>query len=271
MNELETAIAIQDSDQRIEALGAFVRIGSHGRMDEEQMAIFKKSQAAILAIPGHAEYYRDRILKAREAYDTSGDDRIRFLHEWIKEQDGFRVLAQLPSVETVRILGEFLADERGKIGGPGPPPVMTEGRSMESPNCYLALSALHSLPLVNKPVAVKHANDDKDLETYRLWYAQIKSGNRTFRFEGDSTEYDLNGPAGPAKLKHINEARERDTQRATRHQAGSGAAGSGSGTESPSSSASSPASLTGILLAAGTLCLVAVWYFLRRMAAERGQ
>ncbi|MCF7730838.1 MAG: hypothetical protein K9N23_04085, partial [Akkermansiaceae bacterium] len=31
--------------------------------------VFHAAQAALLAIPGHAEYYRDRILKAREEYE----------------------------------------------------------------------------------------------------------------------------------------------------------------------------------------------------------
>jgi len=269
------SLAGRPLDERIEILGRGAALGDDRGIDndKEKYDIFIRAQASLLAIPGHAEYYRDQILKAREEYE--GDPLVGkgpALAALTTEQTyAFRTLSQLPSVETVRVLGEFLADDRGKIGEPGPPPVMTEGRSMESPNCSLALDALHGLPLVNKPVAAEHANDDKDLEAYRLWYAQIKSGNRTFRFVGDPTEYDLDGPAGPAKLKRINEARERDSQRAAGHPAGSGATGTGAGTVSPSSSASSSASLTGILLAAGALCLVAVWYFQRRITVARHQ
>lgn len=253
--------------ERIPILGSVVTAGYPDRMmppNEIQLEVAAKARAALLAIPGHAEYYRDRILKARAAYDEPSDEKIRHLHEWIGEQEGFRVLALLPSVENVRVLGEFLADDRGKIGGPGPPPVMDEGRPMESANSGRALQTLHALPLVRKPVASEHVYPDKDLEAYRLWYAQIKSGKRTFRFEGDPTEYDLDGPAPPEKLRRIAEHRVRDAARAERTRPDDSAASSAAAMAASSGTIGQPSATLAAILALAAALAAAGWYLLRK-------
>jgi hypothetical protein len=51
--------------------------------------------------------------------------------------------------------------------------------------------------LVSPPVPTRKSNFviyDEDIEAWRLWYEQVKSGKRTFRFEGDPQEYNLAGP-----------------------------------------------------------------------------
>ncbi len=176
----------------------------------------------MLGVPRHAEYYRDRILDARLEYekvkgkgeiDREAGARTHLLNA---QQDGFRTMAYLPSVGTVRVLGELLSDERGYTKLP-PDPTLDEmevaGR--EDPNCKGAAKALVCLPIVSKP-------QDKnwmmmtyeDVAPWREWYEQIKAGNRTFRFEGDPTEYDLNGPASRQTLDRIALADKRDAQRA---------------------------------------------------------
>lgn len=37
-----------------------------------------------------------------------------------------------------------------------------------------------------------------NIEPWRLWYAQVKAGTRTFRFKDDPQEYNLDGPVGRA-------------------------------------------------------------------------
>ncbi|MCF7734681.1 MAG: hypothetical protein K9N23_23560 [Akkermansiaceae bacterium] len=227
--------------------------------------MFHAAQAALLAIPGHAQYYRDRILKAREEYEHTPPEMGPHPAKLVDEQrQGFGAMAHLPSVETVRVLGEFLADERGEIGGPGKPPMVSEGRSMEPSNSSYALQSLHTLPLANKPVTAPHVYYDSDLETYRRWFARIKSGNATFRFEGDPTEYDLAGPAPPEKLKRIAAARQRDEQRSHRQQTAAGTADPATTAPAPSTSGGKALSRTPALFAILAVLAAGAWYFLRR-------
>jgi hypothetical protein len=96
----------------------------------------------------------------------------------------FPVLRHLPSPETVRVLGDMILETE----------IIDTG---EYPTIHLAsqaLQELHHLPLASKPVQNHDVFSDRDLETYRLWYSQIKAGNRTFRFVGDPNEYTLAGP-----------------------------------------------------------------------------
>lgn len=185
--------------------------------------VFHAAQATLLSIPGHAQYYRDRILNARLEYEEikgrgkEGIDLEANARTTLRniQTEGFRAMAYLPSVETVRVLGEFLSDERGYTKLP-PDPTMDEIElaGMEFPNCRGASEALVCLPFVSKPQDKNWMTMTyEDVAPWREWYEQIKAGTRTFRFEGDPTEYDLNGPAPQEKLERIARADKRDAER----------------------------------------------------------
>ena len=114
------------------------------------------------------------------------------------------------------------------------------------------------LPLTMENVADAQA-------AWQLWYEQIKSGKRTFRFEGDPTEYDLKGPAPGQKLAHISRDRKRDAERQAGHER---TAGSSVVAESAATTASSR-SMPAALLIAGMVLLVSLgWYFLKGRSRE---
>lgn len=239
------------------------------RACDERDAVISRIQKLLLAIPGHAEYYRDRILKAREEYDAKPLSALKEYNIDREQEWGFETLAQLPSPETVRVLGEFLSDDRGLTHGPIRPKRTENGRSAEYANSSMSLTALNSLPIVNKPVAAKYPSFPGDRDTYRLWYEQIKAGTRTFRFEGDPTEYDLDGPAPPEKLRRIAAARQRDERRDARH-GDMGPAGGGDATAASGGSAAASAPRSRLVGIATGFCLVlaALWYLLRRRARK---
>ena len=239
------------------------RVG-HGPEVEE---LYSTIQSSLLAIPGHAEYYRDRILAARLEYEAAKAGSNTDKSSWLRSElsrvqaNGFRTMAYLPSVETVRVLGEFLADERGYTKIP-PNPTLREFESagLEQPNCEAAAQAFVSLPIVSKPLVVKNwtsAGFD-DVPLWRTWYEQIKAGKRTFRFEGDPTEYDLNGPAPKEKLARIERDRMRDAERLAGRRKSSPA----SDFVSKALNFSKPSFIAGFI-AACALVAGAVWYFMK--------
>ena len=226
----------------------------------------EKLKNALLAIPGHAAYYRDEINKARAKFEEAlqgGDETlIGETRQYLagKLLFDFPTLDHLPSVETVRILGEFLSDERGYVKMPEHPTLEDLTTDVSgSPVFRRAAASLGKLPILNKPLpASTQFRTPDDVKPWKQWYEQIKAGNRTFRFEGDPTEYDLNGPAPKAKLDRIERDRIRDAERL----AGRRKASPASGFVSQAQNLSKPSSIAGLLAAAG-ICAAALWYFLR--------
>jgi hypothetical protein len=192
---------------------------------DERWKVYHEAQIALISIPGHAEYYEKKIKAARLRYEeakaeydkgdgTTGIDEKAVTKSKLgnEQRYGFETLAQLPSVETVRVLGDFLSDDRGKFI---PPPGLSETeiatlgqRWLESPSSFYAAQALNDLPLKTRPFPQKRYLGEDDVRPWLLWYQQIKEGRRTFSFEGDPQEYDLTGP--------VREARNPDVARVTK-------------------------------------------------------
>jgi hypothetical protein len=191
----------------IYSLGKGVQVTSPSKYNvrPNTLEVHQQMKERLLAIPGHAEYYRDRINESRAEMeearrlwvetDRSPEATARFGPAMVnmnrERRWGFETLQNLPSPETVRVLGEFLADDRG-----AEIPEEERKESGESPNNLLAGAALSRLGIANPPTPpMKHGGQMRDgLGTWQQWYAEIKSGRRTFSFTGDDTEYDLRGP-----------------------------------------------------------------------------
>jgi hypothetical protein len=105
-----------------------------------------------------------------------------------------RAMGEMPDVRVVEKLGELLYDMEWTED-----PIEHARRGADyglvSPNGKLAARALAKL-VENPPLNKDPENYlDSDVEPWRLWYEQLKAGNRTFRFKGDPQEYSLSGPA----------------------------------------------------------------------------
>lgn len=277
MNEIDR-VSTLPVQQQIEKLGTAVRsktVSGNRRLSDDQIVVGDRAGSLLLAIPGHSEYFRDKINTTRELMEANMNDLENGLY--IKYQtdleyavtDGFQTMRQLPSVETVRVLGEFLFDERGYVREP-----TTTGESARfekikhSPVLLKAGEALDHLPIVGKPPKYKRFYDTpEDLEGWRQWYTQIKEGKRTFRFEGDPTEYDLNGPAAGQKIDRIARDRKRDKERAAGHH--KSATSKGTMVDTAAALVSKPGALAGILAACG-LVITAIWHFLRKRSRHAG-
>ncbi len=164
---------------------------------DERIEVHAQLRDVMISIPGHADYFASRLEEARngEDVDAHGEPLGTYQRE---RAYTFQTLAELPSPETVRVLGEFLYDDRDWREMPENPSL--DDVVMAQPNFSRAIEALHAL-LENPPMPLSREDMFyKDVETWRLWYEQVKAGNRTFRFKGDPQEYTLEGPA-PVRLE----------------------------------------------------------------------
>lgn len=229
----------------------------------EQIEVADRAISILVTIPGHSEFHRDRILAAQKEYladRTSIQAGSKSNRYYGAIREGCGTLAHLPSVETMRVFSELIENDRVP---PGNDELPVEDR--ETPPSLFILGAVSQLPLVKKPSRIDGSNTSAEemrehLPIWRQWFQEIKDGKRTFRFEGDPMEYDLDGPAPKETLERIALAAKRDTERevgrrdAPRNE-GAAASGSGKG---------SPASVGALLAAAVALIASFVWYFLKR-------
>jgi len=256
MNQIDSAEALPRED-KIELLGAMVKAKSTAggwRPDQNQVAVANRAAGLLIDIPGHAEYFRDRLLAAQVAHRddiTSILAGAKFNDYLQKQGDIIEVLGQLRSIETVKVLGEFLSDSWIN-------PATTERRIEEriGPMSLVAVRALSKLPLANKPANTRYDHEaEGDLKSWQLWYGQIKAGTRTFRFEDDPQEYDLSGPASAEKLREIEQGRIRDGEKGKGRREAESEARKNEGVKGVS---------VGIVVSGILVATVAVWYFVRR-------
>lgn len=229
MAQLDQTLTIQDPNQRIAALGGFIRIGERG-MDEEQRQIFEKTRDNLLSIPGHAKYYQNQIEETRELvrehaklpkeeqYRLQAEGKWKGLGDYEDvRNNAFGVLGLLPSPETVAVLGHFIEDPEGRdhkdmLGNP----IQHSGDCGPfAPNCGKAFFAFAKLGIEHPPAKVNYpdlGDVDYDLDRvdkWKDWWKEVKTGKRTYRFVGSNVEYGPDGPATKEQLEKIAKDRKR--------------------------------------------------------------
>lgn len=166
-------------------------------------------QAALVAIPGHAEYYETLIKDAYDKYgnkpqNSQADHREHY--ESIQEE-AFMALQEMPSVEAIRVLGDFLSDDRGGQKHEENPASGVTVIWAPPRNCDKAVIALFKL-VANPPLPDKGHQPFVDVSAWQTWYQQVKEGRRTVQFKGDPQIYSFQGP--------VREVRNPDIPRATK-------------------------------------------------------
>ncbi len=146
-------------------------------------------QKALLSIPGHGEFFASKIRSAYFSHKNasmnrgSAEELAAYQSAWFYNG---RVLANLPSPETVRSLGEMLdedwedpmnklRDSFGQVGKLGTACMRTLGRLSWVRDDGLAPPAGWS--------------EEEDLHQWRAWYAEVKAGTRGFAFRGQPVSY----------------------------------------------------------------------------------
>jgi hypothetical protein len=177
--------------QKIEILGDGAKLGARTDVwtpSETHMRFSNEAVSKLTAIPGHAEHFGNKIsvpyAAIKQAYAEGKDTgEIGWSGYMRDSMDAFITLSMLPSPETVRVLGDMLSDdwkwpgyEKDKLFG-----------TMDT----RALSSLSKLPIANPPTRKLHTDADmrEFLDDWKDWHAEIKSGQRSFSFKGQSVEY----------------------------------------------------------------------------------
>jgi hypothetical protein len=180
-------------ENKIEKLGNILRwIESpelHPGRIEEARAFQKEVQNEIITIPGHAEFFAIKIREEQGRVKGIPLQSVPGRNEYNKNRYIYisKVLANIPSPETIRVLGEFLWDDkdnhpRGPNDDWGP---------IES-NGNLAGLALSQIGLRNPPMENVFLGSPTEFNNWRAWYEEIKSGKRAFSFKGQNVEYRFN-------------------------------------------------------------------------------
>jgi hypothetical protein len=196
-------------DVRIEQLGDLLR-----RIDslelfkihaEEAKLLRKKIQEDIATIPGHAEFFANKI---KEEQERVKDIPLRSLPGRIEYNTRrytyiSKVLTNIPSPETIQVLGEFLWDEKdNQPVGPN-----DDWGAIEA-NANLAGLALSQIGLRNPPIETVFMGSPTEFQVWRTWYEEVKSGKRAFSFKGQNVEYRFN-PDGSVSTTPIKVEEER--------------------------------------------------------------
>ncbi|MEK7951944.1 hypothetical protein [Luteolibacter soli] len=185
--------------QKIETLGTVLRgIGwpADYRYAGAEAATFQKEvQAALLAIPGHAKHFADKIEREREeAQAIPRTAQIKY--DSVRSFCLMGIFPHLPSPEAVQVLGHYLDDERDI-----PRHEVDKSRERdyitEPENAWLAVGALSTIGLRDSPYPPLRFVDSAKgipeqavaLPKFRAWYAEIKEGRRAFSFLGQKVEY----------------------------------------------------------------------------------
>ncbi len=143
---------------------------------------YYQAQSALLSIPGHAQYFADKVERIRKTEERFKPEARATYNRW-REWYLTDTLMHLPSPGTIQVLGHYLDDERDT-----PPP---SDSSFLPENSFVACMALSQIGLRNPPVAKKPGlhNWRDALALQRVWYAKVKSGELAFSFAGQKMEY----------------------------------------------------------------------------------
>lgn len=243
--------------------------------EPERQANFEKAQSVLLSAPGHAKYYQDKINKMRDellaATKLSHEEQLRMEEEGQEiphepsylgdTQIAIRTLKYMPSAETVSVLGYFLNDPVGRDGKSflGSPLKLPGDSGPYLSNAEIATEVIRVLGIEQPPFKDnKGVITPAEIDAWKDWWNEVKSGKRTYRFIGSSVEYGPDGPAPKEVIQHVERDRKRDEEREAGHRKSPIAPEA-----APTAAvATKPFSIAGIL-AACALIGAAVWYFLR--------
>jgi hypothetical protein len=138
------------------------------------------SSEALKEKSNHAEYIKSKINELSENANKVSQYEI---------SGYFDVASHLSSAQMVNALGEFLYDDRNAKPKVNWEPGMDIAPNDSASNSWLAAKALQTMGIKNPPQT--DLRGYAIIDSWKLWFEQVKAGNRTFSFEGENIGYRL--------------------------------------------------------------------------------
>ena len=177
-----------DSPNKIEKLqNSLFKFGMrYPHSDPRWNDLYSQVRQLMMRSPNHLQYLTEKIETERaKVADHPYHSGTRNSFNTLRVDLIRDTLCHLPSPATVKVLGNYLSDERDK-----PPPRYRGQDWIDSEsNAYQACTALEKIGLRNAPVPPRSVQSESNLATWRLWWAQVEAGTRAFSFEGEEVEY----------------------------------------------------------------------------------
>jgi len=169
--------------EAMESLAPIVRgLGREKHLADDARELYESARDALMSYPEYADYFAGEIRRLTDAELGGTSTEHSSKRGWEAE-----TLAKLPTPDSVRALGELLFDERDPFKG-------TPTDSPWVPTCFIAEDGLFEMGIKNPPVLkTQFPVLREDLHKWQDWYQEVKSGKRTFSFEGDENIYSLSG------------------------------------------------------------------------------
>ena len=169
--------------------------------EEGDRPVYEAARTALMSLQGHDAYFAGALGRAIEAEFAAVRDATTAIQVRPNRDELFQTLGELPTPKVIKLLGQLLEDDRDPWKGQP-----ASDYNLPHPNSYLAAKTLNRIGIEGVPV-VEPIRDDRDFEAardqWRLWFAQVKAGNRTFRFKGDPREYNLDGPVASVPVVNV--------------------------------------------------------------------
>jgi hypothetical protein len=260
VNELFDSISKQPTPENMAEIGLKLRgTGRYAPHGER----YTRIQAAILSIPGHAEFYAKPIWESYSAYRDPTHPKHQGSatdFSW-QAKIGLETLKNLPSPETVKVLGQMLGEDwEAERGAESRESDMTYPSAM----AYQAAWTFGELPLRKKPSPPFERYQVKDyLPAWQEWYEKVKSGEIPFSFKGEAVEYRFNPdgtwvtlpltnpPDDAPELPNTTDSAERTRKIPT--------------TKAQPEELDDPTSRNLLIGLAALMALAGAWFYLRRM------
>ncbi|WP_184017236.1 hypothetical protein [Haloferula luteola] len=191
--KLAENIESNPSDQEFETLARGARgLRKSNFPDDRRLEVNFKLREAILKIPDFEKRLMKQLEEKRAAWEKSKNYDQGYDSERIRIIQTFQVL---PDPRSVEALGTLLFDDSGV-----PFPIESNPDSSSPPeNPIFAMIALATM-LEDPPFQVNETTPVEVLraqkEVWRLWFEEVESGKRSFRFKGDPRSYHLDPSRG---------------------------------------------------------------------------
>jgi len=178
-----------EPEEKIEALWLGLRnMGWRRSLPNHSLdvdGIYFELQKNLISTPGHARYLTSRLADARKETDKPWMDGSYILQFDIIRQ----TLIHLPSPETVWETGKLLEDPTDLITHE----IILERKAMKDPTFVewrFDANPRNLATYVFNQIGLRSDGDAPMRAAARLqWWAEVKSGQRTFSFKGQNVEY----------------------------------------------------------------------------------